>query len=205
MNCTAFRQQLDRDERERSTVELLPAMKTHLDGCPACRAHLQVHYRMLEVLARDTAPALSPNFTEKILAEIEATPARHFAKPSFSWNKAAVYAGGACLLILALWLTFQNFESMLHDRQWIRFLGLQEIQNLFEKVKKVEWVQSFQSLFTSLFSFIPTTKTLIEKTLGSEVLPQTKRLFMILLMTYVIAKAAVMIEGWVRQISRRSL
>lgn len=204
MNCTAFRQQLDRNERELGAAELLPAMQAHLEACPACRAHLQMHYRMLKVLARDTAPALSSNFTEKILAEIEATPARRFAKPSFSWNRAAVYAGGACLLVLALWLTFQNFESMLHDRQWTRLLGLQQIQNLFDKVKNVEWVQSFQSLLASLFSFIPTTKTLIEKTLGNEVLPQTKRLFMILLMTYVIAKAAVMIEGWVRQISRRS-
>jgi hypothetical protein len=199
MNCKAFRRQLDSYEGERGVIQLLPEMQAHLDSCAACRAHFRIHQQMLAVLESDAVPELPSNFTESIMARLE--PVRSRARSRLVWSRLAVYAGYAFLLIVALWFGYKNLDSILAGQ---RLPGDQQIQKLFDKVSAVESLQSFQRLFSNLYSFIPITRNMIEKTLGKEVLPQAMHLLMILMMTYLVTKAAVFIEDRVRQISRRS-
>ncbi|MGH7452816.1 MAG: hypothetical protein ACRENG_15820, partial [bacterium] len=157
---------------------------------------------MLTVLENDPAPALSPDFTAKILVRLEPMTASGQAKIYFNWKRAAVYAGCAFLIATALWLGFKNFDlntAKQHLAKW-----LDAVQQGLAAVGATEFVQTFQHLLAKIFSFFPTTGDFLEKSFGKETLPQAFNLIMILILTYLVAKASVLIESWVRQASRRS-
>jgi hypothetical protein len=204
MNCKEFRQQLDSIEGEGRASNLLPAMQAHLDACVACRAQFRTHHQMLTVLERDTAPALPPNFTESILARLEPVTARQQAKLRFAWKRVAVYSGYAFLLVVALWFGFKNLDAIFERQQLPQLPNEQQLQKLVDKIGAAESLQSFKRLASTIFSFIPAIKSLIEQSFGKKILPQAVQLFMILMMTYVVAKVAIFIDERVRQISRRS-
>lgn len=202
MNCKQFRLQIDGYESHQGVWQLPFELQAHLDACPACRAHFQIQQRMLAVLENDPAPALPAGFTATILARLEPMAASGHAKTYFSWRRAAVYAGCAFLIATALLLGFKNFDlntAQQHLAKW-----LDSIQQGLAAVGATEFVQTSLRLLAKIFSFLPTTGDFLEKSFGKETLPQAFNLIMILLLTYLVAKASVLIESWVRQANRRS-
>ena len=198
MNCKIFRTQLDNNAWEEGGLSMASEMQTHLELCAACRAHLQMHQRLLYALENDPAPALPANFTAKILDRLEPMPARQSAKTYFTWRRAAAYAGYAFALMLALWVAYKNVN--LNDAgQLLNSSFARQIQQGLAAIGVMEMVQSLRHLLIALFSFIPTTGGLIEKTFGKEILPKGLNLMMILMVTYFVAKASVLIEGWWRR------
>jgi hypothetical protein len=200
MNCKIFRLQLDNSGWQRGELSLPPDAQAHLDFCAACREHFQLQQQMLAALEHDAAPQLPADFTAKILDRLELIVA---PKIFFNWKRVALYAGCAASLALALWFGFKNFnltalEQMLHSplarqiQQWLAAIGALEI------------LQALQRFVTSVLSFIPNSGDLLEKAFGKEILPRAFNLTMILMLTFVIVKASVLLENWVRQISRRS-
>ncbi len=198
MNCKIFHLHLDNAEWERDKPPLSPEMQTHVESCAACRAHLQMHRRMLHALENDPAPALPANFTAKILGRLELLPAPHRTQISFNWKRAVAYASYALALLLALWLGYNNVHlnqaGGLLDSPLIR-----QIQQPLAAIGATELVQSLRHLFASIFSFIPTTGNFLESTFGKEILPKGLNLMMILMVTYFVAKASVLIESWLRR------
>ncbi len=202
MNCKQSRLQIDSLDDHRGEWQLPSGLQAHLDACPACRAHFQMQQRMLAVLDNDPAPALPADFTATILARLEPMTASVRAKTAFSWRRAAVYAGCAFLIATALWLGFKNFElhaAAQHLAQW-----LAAIRQGLDTAGATAFVQTCQRLLAKIFSFFPTANGLLEKSFGKETLPQAFNLIMLLILTYVVAKASVLIESWVRQVNRRS-
>jgi hypothetical protein len=197
MNCKFFRLQLDTNEWE-GGKPLSPALQIHLESCPACRAHFELHRPMLRVLENDPSPALPADFTAKILARLEPLPAPHHAKTYFNWKRAVVNAGYAFALLLALWVVYQNVNwngaGQLWDSPFVR-----QIQQGLAAAGATELLQSLRHLLASIFSFIPTTGDLIEKTFGKEILPKGLNLMMVIMVTYFVAKASVLIESWLRR------
>lgn len=202
MNCKQFHLQIDSHESPQGVWQLPFELQTHLEACPACRAHFQTQQRLLAVLDNDPAPALPADFTAKILARLEPMAASGRAKIYFVWKRAAVYAGCAFLIATALWLGFKNFDlnaAEQHLAQW-----LDAMQQGLAAVGATGFVQTFLRLLAKIFSFLPTTGDFLEKSFGKETLPQAFNLIMILILTYLVARASVLIESWVRQASRRS-
>jgi len=202
MNCKKFRLQIDGLEGRQNAWQLPSGLQAHLDACPACRAHFQIQQRLLAALDNDPAPALPPDFTAKILVRLEPMAASGRVKSGFSWRRAAFYSGCAFLIATALWLGFRNFDlntAQQHLAQW-----LDSIQAGLAAVGATEFVQTSLRLLAKIFSFLPTTGDFLERSFGKETLPQAFNLIMILLLTYLVAKASVLIESWVRQVSRRS-
>jgi len=203
MNCKIFCLEIDNLEYERGKLLLPPNMQTHLKLCAACREQVQLHQQMLAVLENDAAPALPANFTAKILGRLEpAIDFNHAAAP-LNWKRMAVYAGYVSSLALALWFGYKNIDwnaipQLLHSplaqqlQQWLAAVGAPEI------------FPAFKNFLTRVFSFIPISHALFEQAFGKEVLPRAINLGMILLLTFTVAKASVFLEGWLRQISRRS-
>jgi hypothetical protein len=202
MNCKQFRLHIDSREGHQGQWQLPFDLQAHLDACPACRAHFQIQQRMLAALENDPVPALPPNFTAKVLSRLEPAAASERAKASFSWKRAAVYAGYVFLISMALWLGFKNFDLNAAEQRLAKWLDA--IQQGLAAVGATAFVQTFQRLLAKIFSFLPTTGDFLEKSFGKETLPQAFNLIMILILTYFVTKAAVLIEGWVRQVSRRS-
>jgi predicted anti-sigma-YlaC factor YlaD len=202
MNCKQFRLQIDSHEGQQGAWQLPSGLQAHLDACPACRTHFQLQQRMLAALENDPAPALPADFTARILVRLEPMIASGRAKAYFGWKRAAVYAGCAFLIATALWLGFKNFDlnaAEQHLAQW-----LAAIQQGLAAAGATGFVQTCQRLLAKIFSFFPTTGDFLEKSFGKETLPQAFNLIMILILTYLVAKASVLIESWVRQVSRRS-
>ncbi|MGH7597748.1 MAG: anti-sigma factor family protein [bacterium] len=202
MNCKQFRLQIDSLEGRQDAWQLPAGLQAHLDACPACRAHFQIQQRMLAALENDPAPALPPDFSAKILARLEPMTASGRAKTYFNWRRLAVYAGCGFLIATALWLGFKNFDlnaAEQHLTQW-----LNAVQQGLAAAGATGFVQTFQRLLAKIFSFFPTTNDFLEKSFGKETLPQAFNLIMILILTYLVAKASVLIESWVRQANRRS-
>jgi predicted anti-sigma-YlaC factor YlaD len=202
MNCKPFRLQFDSLEGHQSAWQLPAGLQAHLDACPACRAHFQMQQRMLAALENDPAPALSPDFTAKILARLEPMAASGGMKAGFSWRLAAIYSGCAFLIATALWLGFKNFDWPAAEQYLTQWLAA--VQQGLAVVGATEFVQTSLRLLSNIFSFLPTTNDFLEKTFGKETLPQAFNLIMILILTYLVAKASVLIESWVRQANRRS-
>jgi hypothetical protein len=202
MNCKQFRLQIDGVEDYQGAWQLPYGLQAHLDACPACRTHFQIQQRMLAALENDPAPALPPDFTEKILDRLEPATASGRAKFSFGWRRAAFHAGCAFLIATALWLGFKNFEVNAAEQHLAKWLDA--VQQGLAAVGATVFVQTFQRLLAKIFSFFPTTGDFLEKSFGKETLPQAFNLIMILILTYLVAKASVLIESWVRQASRRS-
>ena len=202
MNCKQFRLQLDGVEDAREALQLPFDMQAHLDSCAACQAHFRMHQRMLAAIESDPLPVLPTDFTEKTLGRLEPVAAPARAKIYLTWKRMIVYAGYALVPGLALWFSYKNIHfskvGNLIDSPFA-----QQIRQWLTAVGAMEFVQSLGRLISAIFSFIPTTGNLIEKIFGKEVLPQAFNLIMILILTYIVAKASVFIEGWVRQISRR--
>jgi hypothetical protein len=202
MNCKQFRLQIDSLETHQGVWQLPAGLQAHLDACPACRAHFQIQQRLLAALENDTAPALPADFTAKILTRLEPMAASVRAKTGFSWRRAAIYAGCVFLIATALWLGFKNFDlhaAKQHLAQW-----LVTVQQGLDAAGATAFVQTFQRLLTKIFSFFPTTNDFLEKSFGKETLPQAFNLIMVLILTYLVAKASVLVESWVRQANRRS-
>jgi len=120
-----------------------------------------------------------------------------------NWKRMAVYAGYVSSLALALWFGYKNIDwnaipQLLHSplaqqlQQWLAAVGVSEI------------LPAFQRFIARVLSFIPISQGLFEKVFGKEVLPRAFNLGMVLLLTFTVAKASVFLEGWLRQISRRS-
>ncbi|MDZ7292336.1 MAG: hypothetical protein ONB44_17230 [candidate division KSB1 bacterium] len=197
MNCKTFCQQLDSFEGGHGMLELSTDMQAHLTSCNACRAHFQMHQSMLAVLDHDPAPALPSNFTEKILGRLEPVVVPSRTKLYLNWKRVAVYAGYALVIALALWFGYKNV-----DFDKLRNSSL--AQQGLTAVGATEVVLSLGRLFSKILSFIPTAGNVLEKSLGKEVMPQSFKLIAILMFTCVVAKVSVLIESWLRQISRRS-
>jgi hypothetical protein len=202
MNCKQFRPHIDSLEGKQGPSQLPLNLQAHLDACPACHAHFQIQQRILAVLDNDPAPALPPDFTAKVLVRLEPMTASGRVKTHFGWKRAAVYAGGAFLIAAALWLSFKNLDLNAVKQHFARWLAA--VQQGLAAVGAAAFVQTFQRLLTKIFSFLPTTGDFLEKSFGKETLPQAFNVLMILILTYFVARAAVLIEGWVRQLSRRS-
>jgi predicted anti-sigma-YlaC factor YlaD len=202
MNCKKFRLQIDSLEDNRGVWQLPSGLQAHLDACPACRTHFQFQQRMLAVLENDPAPALPPDFTARILGRLEPTTASARAKSGFNWRRAAVYAGCAFLIAAALWLGFKNFDLHAAERYLAQWLAA--VQQSLAAAAATAFVQTCQRLLAKIFSFFPTANGLLEKSFGKETLPQAFNLIMILILTYLVAKASMLIESWVRQANRRS-
>ncbi len=201
MNCKQFRLHIDSREGNEGAWQLSFELQAHLDACSACRAHFHMQQRMLAALENDPAPALPPNFTAKILDRLEPLAARP-AKTYFSWRRVAIYAGYALVIIIALWLGLKNFD--LHAAEQSLTKWLDAIQQGLAAVGAAEFVQTFLRLLARIFSFLPTAGDFLEKSFGKETLPQAFNLIMLLILTYLVARASVFIESWVRQGNRRS-
>ncbi len=202
MNCKQFRLHIDSHEGRQAAWQLPSGLQAHLDACPACRAHFQIQQRMLAALENDPAPALPPDFTAKILTRLVPMAASGRVKSGFSGRRAAVYAGSAFLIATALWLGFRNFD--LHAAEPYLAQWLAAVQQGLAAAGATAFVQTFQRLLAKIFSFLPTTGDFLDKSFGKETLPQAFNLIMILILTYLVAKASVLIESWVRQANRRS-
>ena len=202
MNCKQFRLHIDSREGKESPWQLPFELQAHLDSCPACRAHFQIQQRMLAVLANDPVPSLPPDFTTKILSRLEPLAAAARVQSGFNWRRVAIYTGCAFLIAIALWLGFKNFDlnvAQQHLGQW-----REALQQGLAAVGAAEFVQTSLRLLARIFSFFPTTGGFLEKSFGKETLPQAFNLIMILILTYLVARASVIIESWVRQGNRRS-
>jgi len=203
MNCKIFRLQLDNLEASGSESSLPPDMRAHVEACGVCREHFQLHRRMLAVLETDAAPALPSDFTAKIFCRFEPAAAPNRAKTFLSWKRAAIYAGYAFSLALALWFGYKNINVAAINQLAASPLA-QQIQQWLAGIGAPEIFQAFQNFLTKVLSFIPISGSIFEKAFGKEVLPRAFNLAMILMLTFVVAKASVFFESWVRQISRRS-
>jgi hypothetical protein len=202
MNCKMFRIQLEHTECERGKSPLSPDMQAHFESCTACREHLQFHQQMLAVLESDSAPALPPNFTAKILDRLEPIFAANHAAPSLSWKRLAVYAGSVSVVALALWFGYKNIHWTAVN-QLLHSPVAQQIQQWLAAIGAAEILPAVQNFLTRVFSFIPDSHSLFEKAFGKEVLPRAINLSLILLLTFTVAKVSVFLESWLRQISRR--
>jgi predicted anti-sigma-YlaC factor YlaD len=202
MNCKQSRLQIDSLEGHQGEWQLPAGLQAHLDACPACRAHFQLQQRMLAALENDPAPALPANFTATILARLAPLAASARAKTGFSWRRVAVYAGCAFLVATALWLGFKNFD--LHAAEQYLAQWLNALQQGLAAAGATAFVQTSLRLLAKIFSFLPSTSGFLERSFGKETLPQAFNLIMILILTYLVAKASVLIESWVRQANRRS-
>ncbi|GEM_PF-3449131 len=203
MNCKIFHLQLDKLEASGNESSLPPDMCAHVETCSFCREHFQHHRRMLAVLEADAAPALPPDFTAKILRRLEPAPAPNRAKALLSWKRAAIYAGYAFSLALALWFGYKNINVTAFNQLAASPLA-QQIQHWLAAIGASEVFQVFQNFVTKVLSFIPISADIFEQAFGKEALPRAFNLAMVLMLTFGVAKVSVFLESWVRQISRRS-
>jgi len=213
MNCKIFHILLDKLEAPHldrfeapqldgleSPRALPPAMQAHVNICEACRHHFQLYQQTLAILENDAAPNLPADFSAKILARLEPAPA---PAAIFNWKRIFVYAGYTFALGLALWFGSKNFD-LTTAKQFLHSPAAQQIQQWLTATGATETLQTFQRFVTSVLSLIPISGSFIEKMFGAEALPRAFNLTLMLLLTFTIAKAAVFLENWVRQISRRS-
>lgn len=199
MNCKIFHIQLDRLE---SPQALPPEMQAHVNICEACHLHFQLYQQTLAILEAEVAPNLPADFNAKVLARLE--PALSPASAAIlNWKRVLVYAGYAFALGLALWFGFKNFDWRA-AQQLLHSPAAQQIQQWLTAIGVTETLQAFQQFITKMLSFIPISGEVIEKMFGMEALPRAFNLTLMLLLTFTVAKASVLLESWLRQISRRS-
>jgi len=207
MNCKIFHILLDKLEapyldKLDASRELSPEMQAHAAICGACRQHLELYRQTLTILENDAAPNLPADFSAKIWARLEPVPAPVPAA-ILNWKRIFVYAGYAFALGLALWFGFKNFDWHA-AQQLLHSPAAQKIQQWLAAIGVTEILQAFQRFVASALSLIPISGGFIEKMFGTEALPRAFNLTLMLLLTFTVAKASVFLEGWVRQISRRS-
>ena len=199
MNCKIFHIQLDRLE---SSQSLPPEMQAHVSICEACQQHFQLYRQTLAILEEDVAPNPPADFSAKILARLEPALAPASAAV-LNGNRVLVYAGYALALGLALWFGFKNFDWRA-AQQLLHSPAAQKMQQWLTAIGVTETLQTFQHFVTNMLSLIPISGEVIKKMFGMEALPRAFNLTLMLVLTFTVAKASVLLENWLRQISRRS-
>jgi hypothetical protein len=203
MNCKIFRIELDKLEWQREALALPEDLQTHFDSCAACREHMQLQRQMLAVLENDAAPVVPADLTTNILNRLDADFA--FSRPQafLSWKRLMAYVGYALALALALWLAYKNADFSGINQLW-RSPVAQQIQQWLAASGAAEILPAVQNFLARILSLVPLASSLFEKAFGKEVLPRAFNLGMILLLTFAVAKASIVFDSWLRQISRRS-
>lgn len=109
MRCDEFAERLDDVLDQRCDPTADPALRKHAQACPGCREELTATARLLTGLEVWEAPATSPDFAQRVVAQVLAV---EHPRP---WYRAAwcgwVVAAAALLLVALLpayWLASQN-------------------------------------------------------------------------------------------------
>jgi hypothetical protein len=109
MRCDEFAGRLDDVLDQRCDPTADPALRKHAQVCPGCREELAATARLLTGLEVWEAPAPSPDFAQRVVAQVLAVD-HH--RPWYRSTWCGWVVAAAALLLVALlpayWLAFQN-------------------------------------------------------------------------------------------------
>jgi anti-sigma factor RsiW len=117
MTCTECEDLILDEIDGRLAQQMQPLLARHLAACDSCRAFLTEQTELDQSLSGTRAPELSPRFTAKVLAEIDAV--RHdtalFVRISFAVELAGLAAvAGAGAFVVQHW-----FPRLLLGGPWV--------------------------------------------------------------------------------------
>ncbi|MGH7496166.1 MAG: anti-sigma factor family protein [bacterium] len=179
MNCLAFRKFLDESESAARSQDLPVALQEHLLACSSCQRDWHLQQRLLAALEREPEHALPPAFTAAVMAELPVAPLKK-RRLDFEDLLMVVLIPGA---FAALWYTMRTL--------WPHLISTEKLKTIYGIIEKMG-----QDFLQMMFGKVP---EVMIHAFGREMMGQAGQVILISVVTFLVAKSAVLLENRIRR------
>ena len=179
MNCSAFRKFLAESESAARMQDLPLPWQDHLHVCPACQREWRFHQGVFAALERAPELAPSPAFTAAVMDKLPAAPLK---KRRFDFDTMLMLVLIPAALA-AFWYSLRAF--------WPHAISSEKLQAIYAVLE-----QMGRDFLQVTFGKMP---EVMIHAFGREMMAQAGQVIFISVVTFLVAKSAVVLEGRIRR------